>query len=87
MIACEQVVVGAGPWIKPIWEMLDLPKSISIKGRDGKAHDDVPMWTYWCLQEGTLGVDPKLQRTNDGRCRRSSTWTPMRRCIPTSTAR
>ena len=21
----------------------------------------------WCLQEGTLGVDPKLQRTNDGK--------------------
>ena len=38
-----------------------------IKGRDGKLHDDVPMWTYWCLQEGTLGVDPKLQRTNDGK--------------------
>ena len=28
-------------------------------------HDGVPMWTYWCLQEGTLGVDPS-SRTNDG---------------------
>ena len=25
------------------------------------------MWTFWSLQEGTLGVDPMLQRTNDGR--------------------
>jgi methylglutamate dehydrogenase subunit A len=25
------------------------------------------MWTYWSLQEGTLGVDPHLQKTNDGR--------------------
>jgi glycine/D-amino acid oxidase-like deaminating enzyme len=25
------------------------------------------MWTYWCLEEGTLGVDPKLGLTNDGR--------------------
>jgi len=27
----------------------------------------VPMWVYWSLQEGTLGVDPMLQRTNDGK--------------------
>ena len=25
------------------------------------------MWVYWSLQEGTLGVDPGLQTTNDGR--------------------
>jgi glycine/D-amino acid oxidase-like deaminating enzyme len=25
------------------------------------------MWTYWCLEEGTLGVDPDFQKTNDGR--------------------
>ena len=30
-------------------------------------HDGLPMWTYWSLQEGTLGVDPGLQKTNDGR--------------------
>ena len=66
-IGCDQVIVGAGPWVKQIWDMLELPKAISIKGRDGKMHDDVPMWTFWSLQEGTLGVDPKLQRTNDGK--------------------
>ena len=53
--------------MKQIWDMLELPKAIRIKGRDGKVHDNVPMWIYWCLQEGTLGVDPKLQRTNDGK--------------------
>jgi glycine/D-amino acid oxidase-like deaminating enzyme len=67
IIRAGHVVVAAGPWIKSIWEMLDLPKSISIQGRDGTTYPDVPMWTYWCLQEGTLGVDPELQRTNDGR--------------------
>jgi glycine/D-amino acid oxidase-like deaminating enzyme len=66
-IGCDQVIIGAGPWIKQIWDMLGLPKEISIKGRDGKQHDGVPMWTFWCLEEGTLGVDPKLQRTNDGK--------------------
>ncbi len=66
-IACDFVVVGAGPWVKQIWDMLELPKAIAIKGRDGHLHDGVPMWVYWSLQEGTLGVDPKLQRTNDGK--------------------
>jgi glycine/D-amino acid oxidase-like deaminating enzyme len=66
-IACDFVIVGVGPWVKHIWDMLDLPKNIEVKGRDGKVHKDVPMWVYWSLQEGTLGVDPKLQRTNDGR--------------------
>ena len=66
-IGCDQVIIGTGPWVKQIWDMLELPKGISIKGRDGKVHDNVPMWTFWSLQEGTLGVDPKLQRTNDGK--------------------
>ncbi len=65
-IGCDHVIVGVGPWVKAIWDMLDLPKTTTIKGRDGKLHHDVPMWTYWSLQEGTLGVDPGLQRTNDG---------------------
>jgi glycine/D-amino acid oxidase-like deaminating enzyme len=66
-IDCDYVIVGVGPWVKHIWDMLELPKAIRIKGRDGKVHDNVPMWVYWSLQEGTLGVDPKLQRTNDGK--------------------
>jgi methylglutamate dehydrogenase subunit A len=66
-IACEQVVVAVGPWINTIWNLLQLPKRISVKGRDGKVHDDVRMWRYMALQEGTLGVDPEYQKTNDGR--------------------
>ena len=65
-IRCDYVVIGIGPWIKSIWEMLALPKSISVKGRDGRIHHDIPMWVYWFLQEDTLGVDPNLQRANDG---------------------
>ena len=60
------VVVGVGPWVNQIWKMLELPKTIEVKGRDGKLHRDVPMWTFWCLQEGTLGVDPNFSLTNDG---------------------
>ncbi|HEY3233894.1 MAG TPA: hypothetical protein VGJ84_04225, partial [Polyangiaceae bacterium] len=66
-IACDFVIVGVGPWVKQIWDMLELPPAISIRGRDGALHRDVPMWVYWSLQEGTLGVDPMLQRTNDGK--------------------
>ena len=67
VIHTDYVVVGVGPWIKSLWEMLDLPKTISVKGRDGKMHHDICMWTYWCLQEGTLGVDPGFQKTNEGK--------------------
>jgi len=66
-IDCDHVIVGAGPWVKQIWDMLELPAAITIKGRDGKVHENVAMWTFWSLQEGTLGVDPMLQRTNDGK--------------------
>lgn len=66
-IDCDQVIVAVGPWVKTFWDMLELPKSLDVKGRDGTVHKDIPMWRYWALEEGTLGVDPKLQRTNDGK--------------------
>src|SRR5207245_2122993 len=34
-IACEQLIVGAGPWVRDIWQMLDLPATVSVLGRDG----------------------------------------------------
>ena len=66
-IACDYVVVGVGPWINRIWNMLELPRDITVVGRDGKRHDGIRMWKYWCLEEGTLGVDPGMHKTNDGR--------------------
>ncbi|MBT6134168.1 FAD-binding oxidoreductase [Emcibacteraceae bacterium] len=66
LIDCDYVVVGAGPWTPKIWDMLSLPKTLKIKNPEtGKMSDDVNMWIYWSLQEGTLGVDPNLQQTND----------------------
>src|SRR5229473_3334963 len=35
-------------------------------GRDGKKYER-PMWTYWCLQEGTLGVDPNYLMDSHGK--------------------
>ena len=65
-IECESVTVAVGPWVRGFWEMLGLPETIAIKGSDGTLHEGIDMWRYWCLEEGTLGVDPNLQRTNDG---------------------
>ena len=65
-IQCDQVIVGVGPWLRDIWNMLDLPKSISIKDDKGKIHNDFPMWKYWFLTEGVLRLNPSTQRTNDG---------------------
>ena len=64
-IACDQLVVAPGPWAKTIWDMLELPETVDIRS-NGTLHRDIPMWVYWSLQEGTLGVDPKMQKTNDG---------------------
>lgn len=64
-IDCDYVVLAPGPWARSFWRMLDLPESVDV--RDPGNPDRwarVPMWTYWSLQEGTLGVDPALQRTN-----------------------
>ncbi len=47
--------------------MLDLPQTTDVRALDGKLHRDIPMWTYWCLEEGTLGVAPNLGLTNDGK--------------------
>ena len=64
-ISCEYLIVGAGPWIKSIWEQLELPKTIKFTGKDGE-QKEVPMWIYWSLQEGTLGVDPNMLKTDSG---------------------
>ena len=64
-VQCEQVVVAAGPWVKTFWDFLQLPKTITIN--DGaREHSGVPMWRYWALQEGTLGVEPNYLRNNEG---------------------
>ncbi|MXW65491.1 MAG: FAD-binding oxidoreductase [Gemmatimonadales bacterium] len=65
-IACERVVVATGPWVQRQWAMLDLPAVTRVRGSDGARHD-VPTWSYWALQEGTLDVDPGTLTDNDGR--------------------
>ena len=66
-IRCDYVVIGAGPWANDFWEMLGLPNSVPVKGLDGKVHPLIRMWTYWSLQEGTLGVEPTYGMANNGK--------------------
>jgi glycine/D-amino acid oxidase-like deaminating enzyme len=64
--AGELVIVAAGPWVRDVWGMLELPETVEVLGRDGQVQQR-PMWTYWSLQEGTLEVDPHYLMDNHGR--------------------
>ncbi|MDJ0613553.1 MAG: FAD-binding oxidoreductase [Rhizobiaceae bacterium] len=66
-ISCEQVIVGAGPWARDFWDMLDMPKQITLKDLQGETHDGVDMWRFWQLEEGVLQVDPEMMMDNDGK--------------------
>jgi hypothetical protein len=58
------VVVAVGPWIKHIWEMLELPMRVP----DPAGGDDpVDLWRYLALQEGEIEINPYVHITNDGR--------------------
>lgn len=56
-VECGQVVVAAGPWIKSLWDMLELPQTVA---------GGAPMWRYWALEEGVLDVPPSFLRREDG---------------------
>jgi glycine/D-amino acid oxidase-like deaminating enzyme len=65
-IDVEQVVIAVGPWIAGLWRELGLADKIDVRQPDGEVARDVPMWTYWYLQEGEVDVDPATFVTNDG---------------------
>jgi glycine/D-amino acid oxidase-like deaminating enzyme len=65
-IEVEQVVVGVGPWVPHLWEMLGLPARIDVRDPEGSVHRDRDMWTFWYLQEGEITVDPLMFDTADG---------------------
>jgi len=66
-IACEQVIVGAGPWARDFWDMLDMPKQITLKDLNGDSHEGIDMWRFWQLEEGVLQLDPAVMMDNDGK--------------------
>ena len=66
-VTCDRLVIAPGPWARDFWDMLALPKKITVKDRDGSVHDDIEMWRYWQLEEGVLGIPPETLTTNDGK--------------------
>jgi methylglutamate dehydrogenase subunit A len=65
-IDCDHLIVAAGPWVRDYWAMLGLPDRVDVTDATGAVHPSLPMWTYWALQEGTLGVDPGAFTTSSG---------------------
>ena len=65
-VAVEDVVVGVGPWIAGLWELLGLPARVDVHTPDGGVAPGREMWTYWYLQEGEVAVAPDRFRTADG---------------------
>jgi glycine/D-amino acid oxidase-like deaminating enzyme len=62
----EQVIVAPGPWARQFWAMLGMPEAIDVYTPSGDVVRDRPMWTYWNLQEGEVGVDPMSFATAEG---------------------
>jgi glycine/D-amino acid oxidase-like deaminating enzyme len=62
----EQVVVAPGPWAKRFWALLGMPDTIDLHTPSGEVVRDRPMWTYWNLQEGEVGLDPSVFAAADG---------------------
>src|SRR5262245_1745704 len=65
-IEVDQVVVAVGPWAPSLWAMLGLPDRIDVRHADGSVEHEVPMWTYWYLQEGEVALAPRTLSTRDG---------------------
>jgi glycine/D-amino acid oxidase-like deaminating enzyme len=65
-IAVGHVVVAVGPWIESMWAMLGLPAALDVHQPDGTVARDVPMWTYWYLQEGEIAMAPERFATAAG---------------------
>jgi len=63
----KEVVVAVGPWIAGMWEMLELPDRLDVRQPDGSLAEDLPMWTYWYLQEGELDLPPETLDTAAGK--------------------
>jgi len=63
-IEVGHVVVAVGPWIKNLWEMLELPQEVPDP-RNPKATTE--LWRFLALQEGEIEVNPYIHITNDGR--------------------
>jgi len=62
-IEVGHVIVAVGPWIKDLWQMLDLPLTVPDPRNPGETTE---LWRFLALQEGEIEINPYIHITNDG---------------------
>ena len=63
-IEVGHVIVAVGPWIKNLWQLLELPPEVPDPHQPDRTTE---LWRYLALQEGEIEVNPYLHITNDGK--------------------
>lgn len=63
-IEVGHVIVAVGPWIKQVWQMLELPPTVP---NPRNPEEQVDLWRFLALQEGEIDIDPLIHVTNDGK--------------------
>jgi glycine/D-amino acid oxidase-like deaminating enzyme len=58
-----QVIVAVGPWIKNLWQLLDLPLAVPDPRKPDQTTE---LWRFLALQEGEIDINPYIHITNDG---------------------
>ena len=58
------VIVAVGPWIKSLWQMLDLSLEVPDPHNPEQMTD---LWRFLALQEGEIEINPYIHITNDGK--------------------
>ena len=83
-LTCERVIIAPGPWARDFWNMLGMPKQITLKDLEGNVHKGIDMWRFWQLEEGVLQVEPEMLQTNDGKLPpviHVDTDAPLKSCV------
>ena len=83
-VSCERVIIAPGPWARDFWNMLGMPKQITLKDLEGNVHKGIDMWRFWQLEEGVLQVEPEMLQTNDGKLPpviHVDTDAPLKSCV------
>ena len=62
-IEVGHVIVAVGPWIKHLWQMLELPSDVSDPHNPEQMTE---LWRFLALQEGEIEINPYIHITNDG---------------------
>jgi glycine/D-amino acid oxidase-like deaminating enzyme len=71
VVGCDQVIVGVGPWVNSIWQMLDLPKTVTDQGPRRQAqrrHPDVAL--HGAAGRHARRRSPTTRRRTTAGCRR-----------------